>query len=379
MPLHRDTHLCELKFSADARSRAAMNYQISEQDVGTELEADSPFVADFLDLPFTVYNNANSWGSVFAASSRGLKSRDAVRHQLRRFPPHTARAFLVTRDALPVARAVAYIDPLLGRDSIGQIGYFEAFDDSTATALLFENVVRWLRTHSVQRIVGPMDGDTWHRYRLNVGPFEQPFFFLEPINPPYYQQLWESFGFAPLEEYYSMRVDDLREVETAYLSAAQSMREQGYATRAIDLARFEEELTLLFTLTTDIFSGNFLYTPISREEYLKMYVDLRPVLRPEYVTFIYAPSGEPVGFLFGVPDFMEGATPSTFNLKTLGIKAAHRRAGLAKGLFSDAYQMALAQGFEAANLCLIRQGNPSGYLDAGKGRQIRTYLLYELR
>ena len=357
-----------------------MNYHISVQDVGSGLESSSPFMERFLELPFTLYRDASSWGPVFAATERGLKPREAILQQVGRFPTNSARAFLVERDEVPVARAVANLDPAgaAGR-SIGQIGYFEAFKDHTASSLLFDAAVTWLRSQGAGQIVGPMDGDTWHRYRLNVGPFEQPFFFLEPVNPPYYQPLWERYGFTPLEEYYSMRVDDLREVASAYRSSAESMRAQGYTTRSIDLTRFEEELTLLYTLTTEIFSGNFLYTPISREEYLKMYVELRPLLRPEHLTFVYSSADEPVGFLFGTPDFLQGAGPRSFNLKTLGIKAAHRRAGLAKGLFADAYSTALAQGFEAANLCLIRQGNPSGYLDAGKGRQIRTYLLYELR
>ena len=356
-----------------------MNYQISEQDVGNGLDRSTPFLAKFLELPSVLYRDKERWGAVFSARSVAPRPAEIILQQIARFAADTARAFLVCDGVRPVARAIGYLDTgHSGGEIIGQIGYFEACEELVASSRLFEAVVSWLRGRGAARIVGPMDGDTWHRYRLNVGPFDHPLFFLEPVNPPFYQSLWESFGFRPLEEYYSMRVDDLSEVATVYSASAEAMRAQGYQTRAIDLSRFEEELTLLFTLTTEIFSGNFLYTPISREEYLKMYLELRPLIQPEFLNFVYSPEKVPVGFLFGIPDLCEGAAPRTLNLKTLGITREHRRAGLAKGLFADAYRTAFACGYKSANLCLIRQGNPSGNLDAGKGRTIRTYLLYEL-
>ncbi len=354
-----------------------MNYQISDSAAGADLDLSNPLVGRFLSLPGELYTSGNLTGRAFLNRACEPKAREATAAEIRRFAVNTARCFIVERDGATVARLVARLDLTEPAAPLGQLGYFESKNESAAAALLFETAIGWLRAAGATRIIGPIDGDTWHRYRLNVGPFEDPIFFLEPVNPPFYQRLWEEFGFRAIEEYYTARVDDLAIVQDSYAAAAEELTENGYSTRPVDLDRFEDELDLLYDLTIEIFSGNFLYTPIERQEFKRMYLGLRRYLTCEDLTFAYAPDGQPVGFLFGIPDLLEGASPETMNLKTLGIKRDHRRAGLAKGLFGAAYQSAYRRGFRAANLCLIRQGNPSGRLDAGQGRIIRSYRLYE--
>jgi len=66
------------------------------------------------------------------------------------------------------------------------------------------------------------------------------------------------------------------------------------------------------------------------------------------------------------------------NVKTLGVVPEHRRARLAYALTARVYGHALALGLTRANLCLIRDGNPSARLDAGRGALLRRYTLYRL-
>ena len=73
-----------------------------------------------------------------------------------------------------------------------------------------------------------MDGDTWHRHRLNVGPFDDPPFLLEPYNPPYYPEIWEEAGFQVLARYFSKQVDPAAVV--AHLRAAGPRRRSPPAT-----------------------------------------------------------------------------------------------------------------------------------------------------
>jgi hypothetical protein len=106
-----------------------------------------------------------------------------------------------------------------------------------------------------------MDGDTWHRYRLNAGPWEAPPFLLEPYNPPYYLALWEENGFALLDRYFSQRVDATAVVAHCAGRAEQALA-LGYRLRPLDLGRFEDELRTLYRLSIAIFAGNYLYSPI---------------------------------------------------------------------------------------------------------------------
>jgi hypothetical protein len=300
-----------------------------------------------------------------------------------------------------VARLVARISPALRDDQgrpYGMIGFFEAvgwYDE--AVRELFQEAIAWLRQEGAGSIIGPMDSDTWHRHRLNVGPFDEPPFLLEPYNPPYYEPLWSANGFVPLERYYSKRVDPgtvaahLEDKRRAALAA-------GYRLRTLDSRRFREELRTIYELSRRIFAGNFLYTEIPEAEFYTMYAGAKGLIDPDLVLFARSPAGDDVGFLFAYPDRFHAVAAmrgkrdllaklrflrhrkgaDAVNFKTLGVLSEHRRTGVAAALFHEGHRQTVEKGYLFANHCLFREGNPSGELDGGSGRVMRTYVLYVL-
>lgn len=300
-----------------------------------------------------------------------------------------------------VARLVARLSPALRDDQggpYGMIGFFEAlawYDE--AVRELFQEGIAWLRQAGARSIVGPMDGDTWHRYRLNVGPFDEPPFLLEPYNPPYYVPMWTANGFVPLERYSSKRVDP-QAVVTHLEDKRRAALAAGYRLRPLDAKRFREELRTIYDLSRRIFARNFLYTEIPEEEFYQLYAGARGLIDPDLVLFARSPAGEDVGFLFAYPDqsravaAMRGRRDllaklrflrhrkdaDTVDFKTLGVLSEHRRAGVAAALFHEGHRRVVEKGYLFAHHCLFREGNPSGELDGGAGRVMRTYMLYEL-
>lgn len=284
------------------------------------------------------------------------------------------RRLVALRDGRPAARLAARLSPSL-RDAAGRpygmLGSFEALDDPEAVSRLFAEGVSGLRQAGAGAVIGPMDGDTWHRYRLNVGPWDDPPFLLEPTNPPYYEKLWEGNGFAVLERYFSKRVPAAAVVEHLEGRSREALA-AGYRLRPIDLDRYEGELAALYRLSRESFREAFLYTDIPEEEFRALYRGARRFLDPDLVLFAQSPDGRDVGFLFAYPD--RGAV---VDFKTMGVLPGHRRSGVAAALFHRGHRAALAKGFAQANHCLIREGNPSALLDGGAGRVMRWYHLYE--
>lgn len=277
------------------------------------------------------------------------------------------------------------------------LGFFEALPEPPeSVARLFAEAAAWLREVGAGPIVGPMDGDTWHRYRLNVGPFGDPPFLSEPYNPPYYARLWEENGFSVLSRYYSKRVD-AADVVSHLEARHRAALDAGYSLRRLDLPRLEDELRLLYALSRRIFAKNFLYTEIPEEEFLALYAGLGSILDPELVWFARSPEGEDVGFLFAYPDRFRAVAAMrgergllaklrflahrrhvpAVDFKTLGVLPEHRRSGVAAALFYQGHARAIEKGWRDANHCLFREGNPSGDLDGGAGRILRTYHLYQ--
>ena len=276
------------------------------------------------------------------------------------------------------------------------IGYFEAINDDFITAALFNSCKEWLRSNGVRSVIGPINGDTWHSYRLNAGPWDFPPFLLEPYNPPYYTTLWEKAGFELLERYFSKKVLDIRSAVQAYESNYIDASNNGVRFRQFDSAAWSSELGLIYMLTCRIFKDNFLYSLVSRDEFSELYSGAKSLIDPSLIWFSYAPSGEPSGFIFSLPDrsravramrgsssilgkvrFFLNKRTRTVNLKTMGVLKEQRALGTAGALFHLAYKSALMRGYSEANMCLIRDGNPSGSYDGGDGTVFRFYNLYK--
>ena len=345
----------------------------------------------FLDLPRTIYRNDPHYTAPFRASVVASLGR----------PEFLGRqqALVSMEGGAAVARLVARVSPVLEDEDgrpIGMISFFEALDRMDGVRPLFAAALAWLRDQGANTVVGPMDGDTWHRYRLSVGPFEEPPFLMEPYNPSYYPALFEACGFGLLEKYYSLRVDDADAAARALAPRLNRVLDAGYRLETLRKDRFEKELTRIHRLSRTLFRGNFLFSDIDQESFLQLYAGSKSLIDDDLVLFAVAPDGRDAGFLFSLLDrqravkAMRGSTSllaklrffllkdrvDTLNLKSLGVLEEHRRIGLGAALMHCAYARARDRGLAHVNLCLIKQDNPSGRLDGGLGRQLRRYHLY---
>ncbi|MEA2463860.1 MAG: hypothetical protein QOJ98_1607 [Acidobacteriota bacterium] len=259
------------------------------------------------------------------------------------------------------------------RGNLGMIGSFEAANDPGRVKALLQEAADWLREEGATRIIGPIDGDTWHRYRVNAGPFDTPPFLLEPVNPPYYDELWRAAGFQILERYSSKRIDDVSALANKLAPMRERALSRNYRIRTIDPTRLQDELTLVWQLSLDIFRGNPFYSDIALDDFLALYTGIERILVPELVLFIEH-GHEAVGFLFAYPD----TDPRTVDYKTIGVVPAHRRGYVGWAMLQQAYAAALTLGRSIANHCLMREENASQSMDAGQGTTFRHYYLYTL-
>ena len=258
------------------------------------------------------------------------------------------------------------------RGDTGIIGWFEARNEPPLVQQLLREAASWLRAEGAVQVIGPMDGDTWHRYRVNAGPFDEPLFLLEPANPPYYADLWSPFEIV--ERYSSKRVADVAPLIEQLAPMHERAMKRGYRLRPFDVTRIREELTLVWKLSLEIFRGNRFYFDIDLDEFLKLYAGIERLLVPELVLFAETAEGEAAGFLFAYPDTAAGVV----DYKTIGVVPAHRRGYLGWALLHRGYASALAMGRPVANHCLMHESNASQSMDAGHGTTFREYYLYTL-
>jgi GNAT superfamily N-acetyltransferase len=245
---------------------------------------------------------------------------------------------------------------------LGYLGHYAARDLASSTALL-NRACRQLAEHA-DLAVAPIDGNTWNRYRLLTERGPEPLFFLEPDNPDDWPAHFTTQGFIPLAGYYSALNADLNRTDPR--------------TAALRGRLAEEELRALYPLALSSFAHNFLYTPISEEDFLAQYLPVRPYLRAELV-FIAEKDRQPVGFLLGVPDLLQarrGEAMDTFIIKTVAVHPEQMGQGLGTLLVAHAQEEAGRLGYRRAIHALMHEANSSRRISNHTARTLRRYTLF---
>ena len=296
------------------------------------------------------------------------------------------------------AVAVARLSEDLSLDdqSVATIGHFEALNDPERVTDLLARAADWCHEQGADVVIGPMNGDTWHSYRFSIGPREERPFYLEPYNPDYYPQLWEAAGFEVLATYHSRRIDDLKGAAREFAPRWHSVREEGYRFEPIIAEDLDRALDRIYDLVCVGFAANFLYTPISREDFKAKYDGVELLLEKDLSFFVLDEDGSEAGFAFVFPDYapaiaaMKGKKHLLAklkflmkrrrvhaNIKTFAILPEHRGRGLASAMAHRYYKAIADAGYEAANICLIHDDNVgSAKMDGQRGRVLRNYALY---
>ena len=260
------------------------------------------------------------------------------------------------------------------------VGHFAASDEAAADMLLSQCLER-LRVQGCSLAVGPMDGNTWRRYRFVTEAGQAPAFFLEPENPPAYPDYFIAAGFTPLAEYTSARVDDLTTQDERIPRTIARLGSAGVEWRPLDMARFEAELRAIYRLSVESFTRNFLYTPIDEAEFVAQYRVIAPHVQPE-LTLMAEQDGALLGYLFGIPDLNQasrGERVDTFIVKTVAVQPGRRAAGLGSVLVAESHRIAHEQGYRRAIHALMHASNNSRNISAHYARTMRRYTLYQQR
>lgn len=271
----------------------------------------------------------------------------------------------IERIEVPGARGALYVDAPCwdGRRTmaLGQV----RIDDAEGGAPLIALAVQRAQSLGAASLVGPMDGDTWHSYRLVTESDGSKPFLMEPTLGADAQTAFEALGFAVIERYFSAKVCLATVLD-------QADPQDGIAIQPWDGQDAEALFSEIHALSSDAFAGNVFYQPVSLPDFLALYRPFLRMIRPELVFLARDQDDVLQGYLFGIPNYAEGPTTRTAILKTY----ASRVPGLGRALASRFHSAAGNAGFQTAIHALIHDANRSAERSAGLGATIfRRYAL----
>lgn len=285
------------------------------------------------------------------------------------------------------ARCSWWLDsaPPLTGERPGILGHFAATSPDAARAVLHQACSE-LAIRGATVALGPMDGNTWRRYRwvTDSSPDEAPF-LMEPANPAAYPAWWADAGFAPFASYQSALITALDTRDPRLDRVRERLARDGITIRTLSTtdnsARFEAELRALHAVSLVSFAHNLLYTPLSADDFVAQYLPYREKIRPEFV-FIAEHAGRCIGYMFSLPDYLRparGLPLDTLILKTAAILPGRTYAGLGALLAEMTHHAARSAGFTRVIHALALDDNPVTNITARHGSVMRRYTLFSRR
>lgn len=267
----------------------------------------------------------------------------------------------------------------------GLIGHYRATSPSDGVEILRAACAELAR-QGAQRILGPVNGDTWHRYRWQLpreagDPDVQPDTFLtEPRNPSRYPDDFIAAGFSIVARYESRFEPEPTLDPADHGKALDRAAARGIRIRVLDPERFDETLRAMHALSLEGFAGNPFYSPVSLDAFLRLYLPYRGRVAPRLARLAFDSEGRLLGYLFGFQD--KDATdshglPTRTICKTIAVARPARGMGLGGLLLDDFRAASLALGARGIVHALMHVDNVSMRLSTARYSTLfKRYALY---
>ncbi|MDJ0614346.1 MAG: hypothetical protein QNJ29_11785 [Rhizobiaceae bacterium] len=240
------------------------------------------------------------------------------------------------------------------------------FASAEAGKQLLKEIQNTAKSEGFGAVLGPLNGDTWHTYRLVFESDGSPPFLLEPTSGEYDLEVFESNGFEPVSMYLSAKAALAKTISGDPVSLP------GISVEAWDGENAEALIQQLYDMSTAAFSANRFFTPISFESFLGIYQPMMPFIDKEHVLFARDEEGQLQGFLFGTPNYMAPDEEKSVILKTY----ASRMRGVGHLLADTYHRKCLDLGFDTVIHALIHETNTSRQRSEMHGAKVfRRYAL----
>lgn len=258
----------------------------------------------------------------------------------------------------------------------GFIGFFECLSDFKNQSLeLFKTAITFLKNLQRTKILGPINFNTWFSYRLAAKHSDSLLFPFEPINPPFYLDIFEQAGFKKYQSYTTQGISSLHYKMEKFKTDFERATHNGYYLKALDLQnQLEDQIAQIYEISMNGFKDNYLFEPITKDLFTKLYVPIFKKFNFEYSCMAFNRQHKPVGFFFAF-DYAPYLV-----LKSIAVLPECRGQGVSNAMMHLAFKTAAEKGLTKTISALVKDDAISQcYSSDAKYEWTHKYWLYLLR
>ncbi|MEP6948850.1 MAG: hypothetical protein ABI863_06235 [Ginsengibacter sp.] len=264
--------------------------------------SDKSLAKEFLEVPIPIYKNDPNF----------IRPLDKDVNDV--FDPKKNKAFrfgecarwLLKDDDILIGRIAAFVNKKYknkGDDQpTGGIGFFECINNQQAADMLFDVAKNWLIQRGMEAMDGPInfgERDRW--WGLVTEGFKPPIYLMN-YNLPYYQTLFENYGFKKFYNqicwhlFVQTRLNDKFIEQDEKYNANPEFK--AIHIRKNQLEKFANDFSTVYNKAWAKHEGN---KQLNKEVAYKMFNAMKPVMDEHLIWFVYH-NDEPVAFWVNLPE-----------------------------------------------------------------------------
>jgi hypothetical protein len=264
---------------------------------------DKATAAEFLSVPLSIYKDDPNW--IRPLDKDILQVFDSEKNKA--FRHGEAVRFILKDDkGKTIGRVAAFVNKKYktkGDDvPVGGMGFFECINNQEAANCLFDACKKWLSDKGMGAMDGPInfgERDRW--WGLQVDGFQQPLYCMN-YNPPYYQALFENYGFQLFfnQHCYSLKVRD-RLQEKFYIRHKELSKDPNYKAIHIKVGQLEKFARDFTTVYNKAWAGHGGLKQMEERTVIKMFQSMKPIMDERISWFTYY-KNEPIAVWLNIVD-----------------------------------------------------------------------------
>nr|WP_319272297.1 GNAT family N-acetyltransferase [uncultured Draconibacterium sp.] len=259
-------------------------------------------IDEFHKVPELIYRNDRNWIPQLRMMIEDTFNPD----KNGRFQKGDAQRWILKNNGKLLGRIAAFYDDdySSGYDQpTGCCGFFECVNNEQAAFKLFNAAAQWLKEKGMEAMDGPVNFDENFFFWGLLKDGFRPQTFGMNYNPPYYNRLFEAYGFKTYYDQYSYSLDitnpDLP--ERFWKIAEWVAQKPGYAFEHFSFKNQDKYLRDFIEIHEKAWGGHGNYKPIEFQLLKDLLSNAKIILDEEFIWYAYH-NGKPIAFFMQILD-----------------------------------------------------------------------------
>lgn len=266
---------------------------------------DKKQVKQFVQYHYDLYKGDPNWVPPFRADVEVMLNKK--KHP---FYDHSeADFFTAWKNGKMVGRIAALMNNSYNKyhqAKSANIFLYDSIDDQEVANALFNAAAEWAKARGMNTLIGPKGFSLFDGYGVMVDGYdERQMMNMSAYNYPYYQTLYENYGFTKCNEFVSMSFKTAKFILPEKVHKVAEIVEKRGTLKVIaykSRKEFIQNAKTIADLYAKTFENNWEYFPMSFKEIQFLIDNVLKMVDPKMVKFITNESNSIVGFLITFPD-----------------------------------------------------------------------------